>query len=63
MKAELQNEGTIFLFRPLDMEAEEWCDANLSDDRQSFGSTVAVEHRYIRDIVEGFLADGGEIEE
>ena len=63
MKIEIQNEGTIVLLRPLDMEAEDWFDANLDPDRQSFGKTVAVESRYAANIVEGFLADGGEIEQ
>jgi len=62
MKIEVQNEGTIVLLRPLDMEAEEWFDEHLDPDRQSFGKAVAVEPRYVADILEGFKADGGEIE-
>lgn len=61
MKIELQTEGTIVLIRPLDMEAEEWCDKHLSPDRQSFGNAIAVEPRYAGDILTGFLNDGGEI--
>lgn len=62
MKLEIQNEGTIVLLRPLDMEAEEWCDEHLDPDRQSFGRAIVVEPRYVADILEGFKADGGEIE-
>ena len=62
MIAEIQDEGTIFLFRPMDMEAEEWCDENISDDRQSFGKAIVIEHRYISEIAEGFRAAGGIIE-
>jgi hypothetical protein len=62
MKIEVQNEGTIVLLRPLDMEAEEWFDENLDPDRQSFGKAIVVEPRYVADILEGFKTDGGEIE-
>jgi len=61
MQASLENHGSIWLFRPKDMEAEQWVDENISDDRQSFGSAVAVETRYIQDIVEAFKEADGEI--
>lgn len=61
MKIEVQDEGTIVLIRPLDMEAEEWCDEHLDPDRQSFGKAIVVEHRYAGDIIMGFVNDGGTI--
>jgi len=62
MQAEIEDHGYLFLFRPLDMEAEDWCDENLSDDRQSFGAAIVVEHRYISQIVLAFQEAGGIIQ-
>jgi len=58
MDFEIQNEGSIFLLRPLTPEAQNWIDENISDDAQWFGSAVAVEHRYIFDIIDG-IQDAG----
>jgi predicted thioesterase len=54
----VENHGTIYLLRPLTQAAREWVEANLPDDRQTFGTAVAVEHRYIADIAQGILNDG-----
>jgi hypothetical protein len=55
---EVQNEGTIYLLRPLTPAARAWVAVHISDDAQYFGDAVVVEHRYIRDIVAGIIADG-----
>jgi len=55
---EVQNHGSIYLLRPLTEAARDWCNDNLPDDAPTFGHAYAIEHRYIRDIVEGALADG-----
>jgi hypothetical protein len=55
---EVENHGTIFLFRPITKAAQVWCDEHLPEDAPMFGTAYAVEHRYIRPIVEGVLADG-----
>jgi hypothetical protein len=55
---EVENQGSIFLLRPNTPAAEQWLDDNISDDRQSFGKAVVVEHRYIADIVQGIQNDG-----
>lgn len=57
----VQNECTIFLLRPLSQAAQTWIDENLSPDRTTFGDAVAVEHRYIADIIDGIRADGLEV--
>jgi hypothetical protein len=54
----VQNEGTIFLLYPLTGPAQDWIDNNLPEDRTFFGTAVVVEHRYIRDIVQGIRGDG-----
>ncbi len=55
---EVQNHGSIFLLCPLTDEARKWIEESLPGDIQWFGDNVAVEHRYIRDIVEDIEIDG-----
>jgi hypothetical protein len=52
------NHGSIFLLNPLTAEATAWVEENIPGDAQYFGNAVAVEHRYIDDIVVGIRADG-----
>jgi hypothetical protein len=54
----VENHGSIFLLQPHTVTAREWIDENLPEDAQYFGSAVAVEHRYILDIVDGIKGDG-----
>jgi hypothetical protein len=54
----LQNEGTIFLLRPLSPAARTWTDDHLPADATRFGPSIVVEHRYISDIVNGAQDDG-----
>ena len=55
---ELQNEGSLYLLRPLTVQALEWLDEHIEQNRQMFGTAVVVEHRYIADIVRGITGDG-----
>lgn len=52
------NHGSIFLLTPMNETASEWIENNLPEDRQTLGLAVAVEHRYIADIVTGIRNDG-----
>jgi hypothetical protein len=54
----VENHGSIFLLRPLSKEGEDWAKSHLPDDAQTFGNAVAVEPRYINDIVNGICDDG-----
>jgi hypothetical protein len=56
----VQDEGSIVLLHPLNDDAEKWIETNLPDVQpwQRFGLAIAVEHRFIADIVEGIRADG-----
>lgn len=46
--------GSIFLLRPNSAEAKAWISDHLQVEQyQMFGEAVAVEHRYIGDILEG----------
>lgn len=55
---EVQNEGSIFLLRPISSAARAWANEHLPADAQGFGFAYVVEHRYIADIVAGIQAEG-----
>jgi hypothetical protein len=46
------------LLRPLTQAAQDWIDENLALDRRTFCDSVAIEHRYIFEIVTAILCDG-----
>ena len=50
--------GTIYLLQPHTAAATEWIAEHISDDAQFMGDAVAVEHRYIGNIVQGIQRDG-----
>jgi hypothetical protein len=50
--------GSIYLVRPVSEAAETWIDDNVQDDAQWFGHSLAVEHRYILDLIDGMQASG-----
>lgn len=58
MDFELTDHGSVSLLRPITDEAREWIDENIGDDAQWLGRGLAIEHRYVGDIVEGILNDG-----
>lgn len=55
---EVQNEGSIFLLRPVSDLGWEWVNEHIADDAMTFGNAIVVEHRYIGSIVDGAVADG-----
>jgi len=50
--------GSIYLIDWLTAKGKAWIAENLPNDAQRLGNSVAVEHRYIGDIVQGMIADG-----
>lgn len=57
----VENHGTIFLLEPTTDAACEWVEEHLSAEPTRptrWGSAIVVEHRYIREIVEGARRDG-----
>lgn len=54
--------GTLYMLYPLSKAAKQWADDNLPSDRQTLGTGIAVEHRYIGDIVQGIRNDGLTVE-
>ena len=59
---ELQDEGSLYLLRPLTVQAAEWLEEHIEQNRQMFGTAVVVEHRYIADIVRGIRDAGLELD-
>lgn len=55
----IHNEGSIFLFELLTTQAREWVDQNVQPEGwQMFGHSLAVEHRYARQLADGMSEDG-----
>lgn len=53
--------GTVYMLTPLTKKANKWVDEHLPEDymmKWMMGASIAVEHRYICDIVDGMRADG-----
>lgn len=57
----VENNGSLWLIRPLTDAGREWIDENVSDDSQWIGGALAVEPRYVQALVEGMQLDGLEI--
>jgi hypothetical protein len=54
----VENHGTVFLLRPLTPAANAWVKENLPENHLTFGHAIAVEHRFIVDVVRGAQNDG-----
>jgi hypothetical protein len=54
----VQNEGTIFLFRPLTESAAAHLEENVQKDALWFGDALVVEHRYARDLAAALNEEG-----
>lgn len=51
---EVENGGSLFLFRPLTDAGREWLNENVAAESwQWFGGALAVEHRYAGDLAQG----------
>jgi hypothetical protein len=55
--------GTIYLFHLLSDTAADWVACYVSEDRQMFGASLAVEHRFVAALVHGMVSDGLVVEE
>lgn len=56
------NNGTFWLLCPVTEEADDWVRDNLPDFAMRYGGAIAVEARYIEDILDGIVVDGLTIE-
>ena len=54
----VENHGAIFILTPHTEAGRDWADTHIPDDAQTVGASIAVEHRYIADIVRGIQGDG-----
>ena len=54
----LYDGGSVFLLTPRSDEAKDWVKENLPDDVLILGQGIAVENRYIRDIMDGLTSEG-----
>lgn len=56
---EVQNHGSIFILTPCTEAADQWVNDHIPEDAPMWGPNgIAVEHRYIADIVAGIQNDG-----
>jgi hypothetical protein len=53
----VRNEGTVFVFCPLTVEAKQWISEHVHDPLW-FGSALVVEHRYAWPLAVGMQDDG-----
>lgn len=60
---QVQDHGSIFLLCPQTEDGEQWIDEHLPEDAMRWaGNSVVVEHRFIKAIVMGAIADGLTVE-
>ena len=50
--------ASVYLITPLTRECEEWLKENVSEDAMYFGHSLAVEHRYVEDLIGGLEQEG-----
>jgi len=50
--------GSVYLVRPTGPLGVAWVDQHISPDATWFGGAVAVEHRYLADLLHGAVDDG-----
>lgn len=55
---EVENHGTILLFRPQTDAAREWLTSHVDSEAQWFGGALVVEPRYAADLAQGLQDEG-----
>ena len=58
----VEGSGTVYLLRPLNISAAENLKEHTNEEAQFFGNALAVEHRYIDDLVAQLREEGWEVE-
>jgi hypothetical protein len=54
----VSDEGTVWLFTPLTPAALQFLSKQVQQDAQYFGDSLAVEHRYVSDLIVGLRQHG-----
>lgn len=55
---EFRHEGSLFLVIPFTQEGRDWLNEHIAEDAQWWAGGVAVEPRYVEDILVGAQDDG-----
>jgi hypothetical protein len=55
---EVSGGGSLFILTPLNSDARQHLEENISEEAQWWAGGVAVEHRYIQPLVENLRAEG-----
>ncbi len=50
--------GTVYLLQPVSDSATAWLDEHIGDDAQWLGRALAIEHRYVGNVLAGITEDG-----
>jgi len=50
--------GSVCLLTPTTSEARRWLDENIGEDAMYLGNGLAIERKYVHQIIEGIVADG-----
>lgn len=56
------NHGSLWLIEPLTPQATEWLNDNLGEEAQRWGNAVAVEPRYVPELIERLRAEGFDVD-
>jgi hypothetical protein len=62
MDVQFSDHGSIWLARPLTRAGKAWIEDKVSDDAMWYGAALAIEARYVGDIVDGMAEDGLKVE-
>ena len=54
----IEDHGTVVLVRPLTDDVRDWLGDNVDPEAQWFGRALAVEPRYVEDLVAGLVSEG-----
>jgi hypothetical protein len=57
----LTDGGSVCLLTPTTREARGWLDENIGEDAMYLGQGLAIERRYVQQILDGIQADGFEV--
>lgn len=57
------NEGSVFLVTPYTQDARDWISENVhTEGWQWMGQSLAIEHRFVSDLVDGMLDAGLDVQ-
>jgi hypothetical protein len=57
----LTDGGSVCLLTPTTSNARRWLDENIGEDAMYLGQGLAIERRYVQQIIDGVQSDGFEV--